>query len=77
MISYLGKKLFELKDKEKTGLKLVGVTCPELWLWMFETSGVFNGDEMEKMNKNAVYYAQDKKNRHLSYRPLFSSFCIF
>ncbi|MEE1505243.1 MAG: hypothetical protein UGF89_13500 [Acutalibacteraceae bacterium] len=48
MISYLGMKQFH---KKRPMLHMV--SCPELWIWMFEVSGEC---EIDKIEKHAVNY---------------------
>lgn len=48
MISYLGMKQFH---KKRPVLHMV--SCPELWIWMFETSGEC---EIDKIENHAINY---------------------
>lgn len=48
MVSYLGMKQFNKKR-----LMFHMVSCPELWIWMFE---IFDKEKIERIEKHAVHY---------------------
>ena len=56
IVSYLGSKIFS-----GTTPSVSRVSCPELWMWMFETAdNVFTSDELDEIYKKAVEYREKK-----------------
>ena len=58
LISYLGMAWFQGKTP-----RIHMVSCPELWLWMFEASEIFADDELKKVYEYAVGYKTNKITR--------------
>ena len=50
-LSWFGWKKFENKEPA-----IAQASCPELWLWMVEASGVFNEEELKNLYEKAVVY---------------------
>jgi hypothetical protein len=55
LVSYLGMAWFQ--DKK---VRIGSVICPELWLWMFESSGIFTKDELKYVYNKAIEYKTKK-----------------
>ncbi len=58
MISYLCGIMFEMKTNEKRRMNIAGIFCPELCLWMLETSEIFknDGDVLLSIKEHAINY---------------------
>ena len=55
LVSYLGMTWFQ-----RGRLCIHSVSCPELWIWMFETSGIFKQCQLDKIYNKAIEYREKK-----------------
>ena len=62
LISYLGMKLSQGKQP-CFGL----VSCPELWLWMFDASGEFSKRELSEIYNRAIDYKNGNKKGWINF----------
>ena len=68
LVAWFGGRIFENKEPGWQA------PCPELWLWLFESSGFFDDEEIEAFYKKAVIYAKDRKNRRSEWLRIIKSY---
>ena len=62
LVSWLGMAWYQFNFGERKEFDPLGFICPELWLWVFEVSELFDTDTMEKLYDAAVKYRNGNKD---------------
>ena len=62
LVSWLGMAWYEFYDKKREKFDPLNFKCPELWLWVFEVSKLFDANTMEKLYNAAVEYRNGNKD---------------